>query len=488
MLTGSLPFQGENRKATMNMILKAKLGMPQFLSPEAQSLLRVLFKRNPLNRLGYGTEGIENIKAHPFFRTIQWEKLYKREVAPPFKPACGRADDAFYFDSEFTSRTPKDSPGAPVSAHSKELFRGFSYVAPQYNMETEETAGLKLKGIAENVHLSTLGSPLPVRTTAINEDYDIKEDLLGYGTYSRCVRCIHKVSNQEYAVKIIPKENTVRDVDEEIEILLRYGPHHKHIITLRDVYDDGNYIYLVMELMKGGELLDKIIAQKSFSEKEAAQVINILADTLNFLHQQGVVHRDLKPSNILYADTSGSPDSIRIADFGFAKQLRAENGLLMTPCYTANYVAPEVLKKQGYDAAIDIWSLGVLLYTMLAGECPFTSNSSDGPDVILARIGEGKINLNGGNWGNVSAAAKDLVLRMFHVDPQQRCTAAQILQHPWIVSRETLPNHQLAFTNPKVKEAVEATFFALNKPPSAQLEPVNNSSLLLRRKKVESSS
>ena len=80
-----------------------------------------------------------------------------------------------------------------------------------------------------------------------------------------------------------------------------------------------------------------------------------------------VVHRDLKPSNIMYADISGSPESLRICDFGFAKQLRAENGLLMTPCYTANFVAPEVLKKQGYDAACDIWSLGVLLYTMLAG-------------------------------------------------------------------------------------------------------------------------
>ena len=89
--------------------------------------------------------------------------------------------------------------------------------------------------------------------------------------------------------------------------------------------------------------------------------------TVSYLHQQGVVHRDLKPSNILYSDVSGSPQSLRIGDFGFAKQLRAENGLLMTPCYTANFVAPEVLKKQGYDAAIDVWSLGILLYTMLAG-------------------------------------------------------------------------------------------------------------------------
>ena len=80
-----------------------------------------------------------------------------------------------------------------------------------------------------------------------------------------------------------------------------------------------------------------------------------------------VVHRDLKPANILYADDGGDPSTLRIIDFGFAKQLRADNGLLTTPCYTANFVAPEVLKRQGYDAACDVWSLGVLLYIMLSG-------------------------------------------------------------------------------------------------------------------------
>lgn len=105
---------------------------------------------------------------------------------------------------------------------------------------------------------------------------------------------------------------------------------------------------------------------------------------------------DLKPSNLLYASINQTPDSIKLCDLGFAKQLRADNGLLMTPCYTANFVAPEVLKRQGYDLACDIWSLGVLLYIMLEGKTPFASSPNDSPEMILARIGSGQIDLETG--------------------------------------------------------------------------------------------
>lgn len=119
--------------------------------------------------------------------------------------------------------------------------------------------------------------------------------------------------------------------------------------------------------MKGGELLQRILDERTLSERESSEILEILSGAVKYLHDNGVVHRDLKPENIIYADDSGKPSSIRICDFGFAKQMRAENGLLMTPCYTANFAAPEVLKRQGYDEACDIWSLGVLLYTMLSG-------------------------------------------------------------------------------------------------------------------------
>ncbi|KAM9559808.1 ribosomal protein S6 kinase alpha-2-like isoform 2-T2 [Salvelinus alpinus] len=473
MLTGSLPFQGKDRKETMALILKAKLGMPQFLSPEVQSLIRALFKRNPTNRLGAGPDGVEEIKRHNFFGNIDWNKLYRREIKPPFKPAVGRPDDTFHFDPEFTSRTPTDSPGIPPSANTHQLFRGFSFVAT--NLDQEQS----IAEIRQSSTVNTIVQQLHGTNIHFTDGYEMKEDV-GLGAYSVCKRCIHKITSVEYAVKIIDRAK--KDPSEEIEILLRYG-QHPNIITLKDVYDDGKYVYLVMELMRGGELLDRILHQKSFSERETSAVLCTITKTVEYLHSQGVVHRDLKPSNILYVDETGDPESIRICDFGFAKQLRAENGLLMTPCYTANFVAPEVLKKQGYDAACDIWSLGILLYTMLAGFTPFANGPNDTPEEILARIGSGKYALIGGNWDTVSDAAKDIVTKMLHVDPHQRLTAPQVLRHQWIVNREQLSQSQLIRQDVQlVKGAMAATYLALNRLPLApKLEPVESSSLAQRR-------
>ncbi|PNJ29598.1 ribosomal protein S6 kinase alpha-2 isoform X2 [Pongo pygmaeus] len=472
MLTGSLPFQGKDRKETMALILKAKLGMPQFLSGEAQSLLRALFKRNPCNRLGAGIDGVEEIKRHPFFVTIDWNTLYRKEIKPPFKPAVGRPEDTFHFDPEFTARTPTDSPGVPPSANAHHLFRGFSFVASSLIQEPsqQDLHKVPVHPIVQQLHGNNIH---------FTDGYEIKEDI-GVGSYSVCKRCVHKATDTEYAVKIIDKSK--RDPSEEIEILLRYG-QHPNIITLKDVYDDGKFVYLVMELMRGGELLDRILRQRYFSEREASDVLCTITKTMDYLHSQGVVHRDLKPSNILYRDESGSPESIRVCDFGFAKQLRAGNGLLMTPCYTANFVAPEVLKRQGYDAACDIWSLGILLYTMLAGFTPFANGPDDTPEEILVRIGSGKYALSGGNWDSISDAAKDVVSKMLHVDPHQRLTAMQVLKHPWVVNREYLSPNQLSRQDVHlVKGAMAATYFALNRTPQApRLEPVLSSNLAQRR-------
>lgn len=233
---------------------------------------------------------------------------------------------------------------------------------------------------------------LGVTSSAFQDEYQVGREL-GRGTFSICRLCEHRQSRKQYAVKIINKAE--HDCREEVEILLRYG-NHGNIVSLYSVHEDQSYVYLVMELLKGGELLDRILTLKRMSEAEASAVLRTVVSAVAYLHEHGVVHRDLKPSNLLYASVHQTPGSLKLCDLGFAKQLRADNGLLMTPCYTANFVAPEVLKRQGYDLACDIWSLGVLLYIMLDGKTPFASSPNDSPEMILARIGSGHIDLETG--------------------------------------------------------------------------------------------
>uniref|UniRef100_A0A0R3RFI3 Ribosomal protein S6 kinase n=1 Tax=Elaeophora elaphi TaxID=1147741 RepID=A0A0R3RFI3_9BILA len=469
MLTGDLPFHGSNRRETMSMILRAKLTMPQSLSAGAQHLLRALFKRNPANRLGCSSDDVKQIKSHPFFDTINWEKLYRREVQPPFKPSCTPSNHTRCFDPEFTKKSPNDSPALPPSATAHELFRGFSYVAP--SILSSDKPGLSVNAL--NSHHQD------AEKTHILDEYNFSENL-GIGSFSVCKRCVHRKSGAEFAVK-----KGKRDATEEIDILKRYS-HHPNVVKLYAVYEDSANVYLVEEMCRGGELLNRIMSLKHFSEREAAAVMLRLANAISYLHSNQVVHRDLKPSNIMYASQTADPDSIRIIDFGFAKQLRAENGLLMTPCYTAQFVAPEILKKQGYDMNCDVWSLGVLLFTMLSGETPFAASENDSPQKILKRVGEGKYSVNGQAWTNISEQAKDLVRRLLHADPFKRLSAKQILTHPWIVHLNSLPTIRLNFFNDpsKVMDALDKTYHALTSSTttSLPLRPVIESALARRRR------
>jgi len=326
MLTGNLPFHGQTRQETMNQILRSKLGMPENLSPEAQSLLRALFKRNPQNRLGAGAQGILDIKAHCFFATIDWVRLERKQVRPPFIPAVSR-DDAFYFDVEYTSKSPRDSPGGPISASAHEIFRGFSFVAPVLlegqcaGSNSCSTSASPLHNIAPIPAVPT-GAPrtLPgVLPGNFHAEYNLLQEL-GRGTFSVCRLCEHRASKKHYAVKVIEKAavaaaSTSADCWEEVEIMLRYG-NHPNIVTLYSVYEDAGSAYLVMELLKGGELLDRILAVGQMCESEASAVLRTIASAVAYLHEHGVVHRDLKPSNMIYASMRQTPETLKLCDLG----------------------------------------------------------------------------------------------------------------------------------------------------------------------------
>ncbi|XP_011555624.3 ribosomal protein S6 kinase 2 beta isoform X1 [Plutella xylostella] len=501
MLTGNLPFHGATRHDTMTQILKAKLAMPSNLSEEAQSLLRALFKRTPQNRLG--ANSIEDIKKHEFFASIDWEALLKKEVTPPFRPAVSRADDAFYFDSEFTCRTPRDSPGVPASANAHELFRGFSFIAPgllNNDIGDETVTSKSTNNCTQNNKASSedFWSGFVNRTKFFDE-YRLMGEL-GTGSFSVVRLCEQKSTKMQYAVKIMKKVNY--DPREEIEILLRYS-HHDHIITLRGVYEESDRILAVMELCRGGELLEYITGRGRLPEAEAAPLLRSVLQAVHFLHRHTVVHRDIKPSNILFASTARRPEDIRLVDFGLAKQLRAENGLLMTPCYTANFVAPEVLKRAGYDAACDIWSLGVLAYIMMSGRTPFASTGDDTPEAILKRIESGKVDLNSGVWRHVSVGARDCIRRMLQLDPGGRPRAQDLLAEPWLnvassgepwlnvegSARVTVDGDVKSSATPtaELRRAVDLTFQAMTSSPMTPqvLGPVTQSTLAQRRIKPQ---
>ncbi|XP_047990075.1 ribosomal protein S6 kinase 2 beta isoform X2 [Leguminivora glycinivorella] len=492
MLTGNLPFHGSTRHETMTQILKAKLGMPSNLSEEAQSLLRALFKRTPQNRLGASPNGIEDVKNHEFFASIDWDALLKKEVIPPFRPAVSRADDAFYFDSEFTCRTPRDSPGVPASANAHELFRGFSFVAPCLldDDNNKTVTNTTQNNVVQNNKTSTEEFLAGfVNRNNFFDEYRLMGEL-GTGSFSVVRLCEHKASRVQYAVKIMDKMQY--DPREEIEILLRYS-QHPHIITLRGVYEEGARILAVTELCRGGELLEHITQRRYLPEHECAPILRNVLHAVHYLHRHTVVHRDIKPSNILFATAEKRPEDIRLVDFGLAKQLRAENGLLMTPCYTANFVAPEVLKRAGYDAACDIWSLGVLAYIMLSGRTPFASTGDDSPEAILTRIESGKVELSSGVWRSVSSEAKACVRRMLQLEPAHRPRAHELLRESWLsTSRaptEVQPQPDLEDPVPpeELRRAVDLTFQAMTSSPMTPqvLGPVSQSTLAQRRSKPQ---
>merc|ERR1719487_1507833 len=184
---------------------------------------------------------------------------------------------------------------------------------------------------------------------------------------------------------------------------------------------------LVMELVTGGELFDRIVAKGSYTEKDAAGVIMQLCDALKYMHEKKIVHRDLKPENILYS-TTDEDSPIKVADFGLARVI-SNKEMMKTACGTPGYVAPEVLKNKGYDSgAVDMWSTGVILYILLCGFPPFYEEELP---ALFEQILHARYDFPSPWWDNISKDAKDLVTKLLELDPTTRLTAAQVMAHVW---------------------------------------------------------
>ncbi|KAK1937738.1 putative myosin light chain kinase [Phytophthora citrophthora] len=261
---------------------------------------------------------------------------------------------------------------------------------------------------------------------AIEEAYGVGAQL-GRGRFSKVCEATHKHTGVKSAVKIIDKSK-LQPTEKELlrtEIAILKLVRHPNIIRLYDVYEDRQYIFIVTELVSGGELFNRIVGRARYTEAEARVVMRPLLESVNYLHRLGIVHRDLKPENILCGD---SLTDLKIADFGLSKLVHPEE-LMKMPCGTLNYVAPEVLALVGYGREADIWSLGVIMYLLLRGELPFYGKAKS---EVIQKTLHAEINLEtDAAWRSVSPAGKSLLRGLLTKDPAQRLTAQNALLHEW---------------------------------------------------------
>jgi serine/threonine protein kinase len=281
-------------------------------------------------------------------------------------------------------------------------------------------------------------------------------DVVGKGQ-SSIVRVVRRRDTGEiFACKIIDKFaaiSSTQRVRDEIKVLMNV--RHPNIVSLYAVFETERDLRLIVDYVPGGELFDRIVRKKFYSEREACEVVTSLLSAVAFLHQRNIIHRDIKPENILLASRDNDTD-IKLSDFGLAKIFEDPNedfvmggGDSFSPptspkprrqrAYTTlgtdYYIAPEVLRGEGYGKQVDMWSVGVVTYILLCGFPPF---SDPGGDVakVYAKIREGHFEFPSPYWDTVSDVAKDLVKRLLTVDPDQRISAQLALTHPWIVRRQ----------------------------------------------------
>ncbi|KAL4854215.1 Calcium/calmodulin-dependent protein kinase type 1D [Chlorella vulgaris] len=260
---------------------------------------------------------------------------------------------------------------------------------------------------------------------------------IGTGGFSVVKAATDKATGQQWACKIMSlpppgkqfneNESSRADIFKEIDILIALK--HDNIVLMKEYFEEGNKVYLFMEMLEGGELLDAVLEKGHYSEGDARSVFLQIIKAIQYLHSREIVHRDLKLENLLLV-RKGDISHIKIADFGLARRYIGPSALT-TICGTPQYVAPEIIKggPTHYGPECDLWSAGVILFILLGGYPPFYDESE--PKL------KGRFDFNDDVWTAVSEDAKDMIRKLLAVDPQQRMTISQVLEHPWCKAKSS---------------------------------------------------
>eukprot|EP00873_Tetraselmis_striata_P001178 jgi/Tetstr1/421442/TSEL_012391.t1 len=267
---------------------------------------------------------------------------------------------------------------------------------------------------------------------------------IGVGGYAVVRKAFDMHTGQYVAIKVVDRDRYRPgdlSLEREVEVLCMLD--HPNCVRMHAVHYTELNVYIIMELFSGGELLDRITEKGNYTEQLAAQMITQILEGVAYLHSRGIVHRDLKLENlILENDRDDSP--VKIADFGLAKLMEPDS-LLKTMCGSPQYVAPEILSVgvtvEEYTPAVDMWSVGVILFILLSGYSPF---DDDNDVALFDKIKKGLYDIDDPVWDEVTDAAKDLVGRLLTVDVGKRLSAREALNHPWLkLAGSGAPGHPL---------------------------------------------
>jgi calcium/calmodulin-dependent protein kinase I len=296
---------------------------------------------------------------------------------------------------------------------------------------------------------------------AITDVYEIKHEL-GKGAFSVVKLGVNKKTGEKVAIKVIDKTQASAEADEkrlktEVDILKRVK--HPNVVCLKDLYETPQSLYLIMELVTGGELFDKIVEKGQYSEKEASAVVKKIIEAVDYLHSLGIAHRDLKPENLLLR--SEDDTDVMISDFGLSKII-SQDTMMATACGTPYYVAPEVLSASGYDHEVDLWSIGVITYLVLCGFPPFYGDTL--PEVF-EQIMKADFDFPSPYWDEISADAKDFISKLLVVDSKKRATCKQALEHKWIKSHNENNAKSLNIKSDRLEKFNSSRKLALEKKP-----------------------
>jgi serine/threonine protein kinase len=266
------------------------------------------------------------------------------------------------------------------------------------------------------------------------DDVYSKQCCLGEGGFALVFRYKHLHTGNVYAVKEVINadyQKAGESLKEEIDALkqLKDNPY---IVTLMDVFSSPERTHLIMEELRGGDLLAKLQEREVFTESEARRISRRLLEAISFCHKKRIVHRDIKPENILIQDPTDDT-RIKLADFGCAKRINGTKRLY-TICGSPQYVAPELYLsyEEGYDERCDLWSAGIVIYILLGGYAPFDAPIADLPEVIC----DGFFEFHPLYWSEISTAPKHLISSLLVVEPDRRATLDEALGGSWLKRRD----------------------------------------------------